>query len=739
MIQYEPWSKDVVQKAAQDACNGIFTCLDLEISGKCPYNCIYCESPYRNKESTLNVEKVCTLLDTKQFKWVYICGIGEPTYEDNYVQLLKILASCKKNEARCSIFTNLSSLTEQLINYINDNVLYCVFKFDSLSEEKVIKLYSPSEVETHFLNINRIEKFVRCDGITTNIAASIVPTKYNKDEIPFLVEWCVERNIFPLVAQLEYAGAAKDVFEELVLEDDALEQLKTEIKNILGDEYSVPFCPAVFSGLSITYDNKITIDRRTGLTCHSFWLDDPDLDVICENFSELYTLDDITQKLITARTERYEDFLKNKDKYGYDVLGGCGGNKIDIFDLYTKMMEASLKQHMINERNLLISRFVYLDNNSTTRISDSVRDAMLYYFDKGFANPNSNNNLGRKTRGAIDEARLQIARSINAEPREVYFTSCGSEGNSWAIKSCLNNTARINKKIIITTEIEHDSVLDYISSLKKLNYEIVNIPIGKNGSIDINMFQNSFTHWEDVIFASVMLVNNETGVINDIKKLSSILHKYKIPLHCDAVQGLGKMCIDTKILGADYLTFSGHKVHAPKGIGAMFVKEGSYLCPLIYGHQENGIRGGTENVALIVAFGQAVKDIYSNKVTSFHERIMKIRKLRDKIETYFSASEYHSIIAGRDAERVANTLNIGFEGIDAIKLSTLLESRGIYVSNGAACNIVNPQQSHVLRAMQSPAFEYGALRISLSEYTEERDVDYFIDNLKETIKRVKGD
>ena len=742
MIQYKPWSNEIVNEMIHDVCDGVFSCLDIGVSGKCSYNCMYCETPYRDKVSSLNLDKVCAFLDTKQFKWVYFCGIGEPTYECNEQQLLRVLESCEKNNTKCSIFTNLSNLSEKLIEYIKNGTLYCIFKFDSQSKDIVRKLYNPSntDLDTHLKNIKIIDSFVIADEITTNIAASIVPTKYNIDEIPELVQWCVDRNIFPLVAQLEYAGAAKNVYEELSLDDEILYQLKQKIEAILGEEYKVPFCPAVFSGLHITCDNKITIDSRTGLSCHSFWLTDPLPYVVCNNIDELLTIEDITSRMLDKRTEFYENFIKHRNQYEYYIFGGCGGNKKEIFELYEKAMEKNFESHPSNENYLKINRFTYLDNNATTRISDSVNKAMIPYLsslDSNFANPNSKTTIGHAARNAINNAREQIANTLKANSNEIYFTSSGSESNSWAIKCCLKQNTDMNKRIILSTEIEHESVLDYLKILADKEYEIVNIPLTTNGAIDIISFQKNFTQWDKVAFATIMLVNNETGVINDIKSLASIIQKYKIPFHCDAVQALGKIRVNVYDLGVNYLSLSGHKIHAPKGVGALFVKQNSYLSPLVYGSQESGKRGGTENVAFIVALGQAIEDVYSDNNTTFEERINHMSEYRDKIENSLLDKGYTVYINGKGENRVANTINVGFEGVDALALSFRLESRGIYVSNGAACNSQNPIHSHVLRAMHSPAYEKGAIRISLSEYTETIDVDYFIANLHESIKRLK--
>ena len=215
MIQYKPWGDDVVKELMSEAGKGVFSCLDIELSGECPYNCVYCETPYRDRKAKIDIDKICALLDTKQFKWLYICGIGEPTYSENGKKLLKILESCKKNDVKCSIFTNLSNLSQEFIEYIELGILFCLFKFDSQSPKVLNQIYNPLDLSQHLTNINKLTHLVQYDGKYTNIAASIVPTKANIAEIPNLVSWCLDHNIYPLVAQLEYAGAAKNVFENL--------------------------------------------------------------------------------------------------------------------------------------------------------------------------------------------------------------------------------------------------------------------------------------------------------------------------------------------------------------------------------------------------------------------------------------------------------------------------------------------------------------------------------------------
>ena len=736
MLQYKPWSQDVLDLLTNQACYNGFSCLDLELGGECPYRCIYCETPYRRQKSLINIHKVCSLISSGQFKWVYICGIGEPTFGANQDALLQILSCCKQYGAKCSIFSNLSNLSDELINYIRDGVLHILFKFDTQDKELIQQLYHPDDLDQHLLNIHKIVDLVCFNEKTTNIAASIVPTQENKDEIPYLVDWCIKKNIYPLVAQLEYAGAAKDVFERLALSDDQLRELKAKIEDVIGEEYHVPFCPSLVAGICITYNNEITIDHKTGLSCHSFWLEDPKRDVVCNDLSDDLSFEEISQKLVDARAERFKDFKNHLKEYckNIDVFGGCGGNKLDVFRFYISSMD---KATNYKGDNLKISRSVYLDNNATTKVSEPVRTVMLPFFNTKFANPNSKYGIGSSVRVEINNARETIADAIKCKSENLTFTSSGSEANSLAIHSLLSNNPQ--KRTIISTEIEHDSILQYLEHLKDKGYTIYNIPVNHDGEIDMNFLSENPPNWDDVCFASVMYVNNETGVINNIKKLSGILHERNIPIHCDAVQAFGKLLIDVNDLGVDYLSISGHKIHAPKGIGALYANECCQLHPIIFGNQESARRGGTENAAYIVGFGKATSTIYSQE--HFLENSQRMQDYRDSMEKEIEARLHdvvQVVINGKFASRVPNTSNIGFIGRDAFKLSLALEQRGICVSNGAACHNGDPIFSPVLIAMKSPLVGFGALRVSLSDETKERDIEYFVDNLVNIIKNQRG-
>jgi len=337
MLEYIPWSRNVVSDAIKSISKGVFTALDIELSGKCPYNCVYCETPYRDRQSSVDFAMIERFLDTKQFKWVYICGIGEPTYDCNEDYLVRILESCKKNGARCSTFTNLSNLSDRLIQYVKDGILHLIIKYDSLNPDLIQSIYNPDDVSKHLSNIERIYDLVQVKDNQTNIAASIVPTTHNKDEIDALVTSCLEHGIFPLMGQLENSGSAKDVYDELFLDDETLKDSKSRIEKYLGEIYYIPFCPAVITGFHISNDNLITLDKRTGLSCHWFWLDEPNVEILCD-LRETDDIEAISRQIIEIRKNRFQQFLSIKDTLVSDIFGGCGGNKKEIFDIYAELM-----------------------------------------------------------------------------------------------------------------------------------------------------------------------------------------------------------------------------------------------------------------------------------------------------------------------------------------------------------------------------------------------------------------
>jgi len=335
-----PWSKSVIDDSINALKDGIFTSLDIEFGGSCSFSCIYCETPYRDKESSINLNKIIEFISTKQFKWIYVCGIGEPTHKKNEYFLRVILEACRLYGTKCSIFTNLAEFPKWLIEFIKDDILYLVIKFDSLNPENLKKIYQTKDIGTYFKNLENIFNLVQSKDGITNIAASIVPTSKNINEIESLVNTCLENDIFPFIGQLEYSGSAKKTFKKLYINNECLQSQKKIIETIIGEKYFIPICPALLSSFHISNENKVTVDQRTGLSCHWFWLDEPRIENLCELTDEI-SIQEITKKLFEIRISKFKYFVSSEMKLKYEVFGGCGGNKRDIFNIYFDLVERS--------------------------------------------------------------------------------------------------------------------------------------------------------------------------------------------------------------------------------------------------------------------------------------------------------------------------------------------------------------------------------------------------------------
>lgn len=327
MYEYLPWSKRELSKSLQDYCNGILSILDIELGGECNFHCKYCDSPDRHKDFHVNIEKIEAVMQEREIRWVYICGLGEPTYKQNGIILEKLLDIAEKNNVRCSIFTNLSNITDKLLEYVDKGILYLLFKMDSLSETNISDLYG---IETANLQIEKVKKLVDHVIIRngcTNLAASIVPTKTNMCEVPQIVEWCIEKNIFPLLAELENAGAGINSFNRLCLSKEELSDIKWEIMVKYSEDIDVPICPAMISGIHINNEGIVTVDKKTGFSCHWFWLKTPEVMHIAD-FNENGTWNEYSSLIRTYRmkqTENVKLYLENSYNDFY-VFGGCGGS-----------------------------------------------------------------------------------------------------------------------------------------------------------------------------------------------------------------------------------------------------------------------------------------------------------------------------------------------------------------------------------------------------------------------------
>lgn len=379
------------------------------------------------------------------------------------------------------------------------------------------------------------------------------------------------------------------------------------------------------------------------------------------------------------------------------------------------------------------NNIVYLDNNATTKVDERVLEAMMPYFKEEYANPSSMYNFSKNSSHAIKEARAQIRDFVNAkDEKEIIFTSCGSESANTAIRGVLNYNK--NKKHIITTKVEHPAVLNTYKAMEKQGYRVDYIGVNSNGELNLEELEAAID--EDTALVSVMWANNETGVIYPIKQISEMIKSKNkdTKLFVDAVQVAGKIPIDVQECGVDLLGISGHKFHAPKGIGALYVNSKTMITPLIIGgHQERGKRAGTENTPYIVGLGKAAQLAQDG----LKYELTEVKRLRDKLESNIVNKIYNARLNTGAAERVPNTTNIGFEYIEGELILLHLSDLGICASSGSACTSGSLEPSHVLRAMNVPFTAiHGSIRWSLSRFTTEKEIDYVIEKLPGIIEKV---
>jgi cysteine desulfurase len=377
--------------------------------------------------------------------------------------------------------------------------------------------------------------------------------------------------------------------------------------------------------------------------------------------------------------------------------------------------------------------FCYLDNNATTRIAPEVLDAMLPALTEHWGNPSSAYEFGTRTARMIDEAREQVAALVGAEPREIVFTSCGTESNNAAIHSAL----RLNpgKRHVVTTAVEHSANIKYGRHLIQQGYEVTFLPVEPDGSLDVHLLEQAIR--PDTAIVSVMYANNETGVIFPIEEIAAICRYKEVPCHTDAVQTPGKLKLDVKALDVDFLSLSGHKLHAPKGIGMLYVRSGARLQPyVIGGGQERGRRGGTENVPYIIGFGRAA-ELAANSIA---EENIRVRALRDRLEETILRTIPGAARNGARDERLCNTSNISFPNLEAEAILKKLDQAGICAASGSACTTGSLDPSHVLIAMgMSPARALGSVRFSLGIYNKDADIDYVLAKLPGLIEELRAE
>lgn len=375
---------------------------------------------------------------------------------------------------------------------------------------------------------------------------------------------------------------------------------------------------------------------------------------------------------------------------------------------------------------------IYVDNNATTRVDPMVLDAMLPYFNDFYGNPSSMHSFGGEVAHKIDEARIKVASLVNASPDEIVFTSCGTESNSTAIHATISSIP--DKKHIITSRVEHPAVKNLCEYLSKKGYRITFVPVDRKGMLDVDYLYNSLT--DDTAIVSIMWANNETGMIFPIEEISQVVKQKGIVFHTDAVQAIGKVPVDVDKSKVDMLSLSGHKVHAPKGVGALFVRKGTRFSPfLIGGHQEGGRRGGTENVVSIIGLGKA-SELAENHL---EEVTTRVGQLRDKLESELLRRIPNSMINGDSENRLPNTTSISFEYVEGESILLMIDEFGICASSGSACTSGSLEPSHVLRAMGVPfTAAHGSIRFSLSIYNTEEEINFIIEKLPPIIEHLRN-
>ena len=375
---------------------------------------------------------------------------------------------------------------------------------------------------------------------------------------------------------------------------------------------------------------------------------------------------------------------------------------------------------------------VYFDNNATTRTADEVRESMLPFFGELYGNPSSMHAFGGGVSKHLSDARERVAEFLNCSPDEVIFTSCATEADNTAIRGTADWFGRDMK--VITTAVEHPAVLQPARRLKAQGFNEVELPVNEVGQIDLDQLRAELKDTKNAL-VSVMWANNETGTIFPIKEVAEIAKEYGAIMHTDAVQIAGKERIDVQKVPVDTLAISGHKFHAPKGVGVLYVRKGTKIKPfMIGGHQENGHRAGTENVPYIVGLAKACEIATANLETE----AKTVGAMRDRLEAGILASCPNVRVNGDRAHRLPNTLNVSFEYIEGEAIAYRLSDLGICISTGSACASGSLDPSHVIRAMGVPFIAvHGSVRFSLSRYNTMDEVDYVLDKLPPVIKTLR--
>ena len=372
---------------------------------------------------------------------------------------------------------------------------------------------------------------------------------------------------------------------------------------------------------------------------------------------------------------------------------------------------------------------IYLDNAASTQIHDEVLDSMLPYLKEQYGNPSSIHRYGRLAHKAVEKSRKQVAELINADPSEILFTSGGTESNNTALSGMLKPDSQL-----ITSSIEHDAILEPCKKLEQLGFKISYLPVDKFGTVNTTDLKNQIS--EKTRLVSIMFGNNEVGTIEPIEEITKICNENSIYFHTDAVQAIGKIPIDVKKLGIDLLSISSHKINGPKGIGALYIRNGVSIDPVILGGgQEKGLRSGTENVANIVGFGKACEISKSN----LDQNLTYVKKLRDYLVTKVLSEIPHVTLNGHPENRLPNNAHFTFLGVNGEDLIIKLDENGIAASTGSACSVHTQKASHVLQSMGFSHEQItGSLRLTIGVFNTQNEIDQTVEILKKVVKELRS-
>ncbi len=383
-----------------------------------------------------------------------------------------------------------------------------------------------------------------------------------------------------------------------------------------------------------------------------------------------------------------------------------------------------------------MSRFVYADNAATTPMSESVYNAMKPWLTEFYGNPSSLYRIGNQARRAMQDARAKIAKALNAAaPSEIVFTGGGSQADNLAIRGFVKGASAKGRKHIITSRIEHHAVLYTCEALEDEGFTVTYLDVDKQGHVDLEQLKNAIS--DDTALVTIMAANNEIGTIQDLAAISAIAHAHGAVFHTDAVQAVGHMPLDVQAMGIDMLSLSGHKFRGPKGVGALYVKKGIALKPLVYGGgQERGLCSGTENVAGMVGLGQAIEDATGDNLG---QKMGYVKKLTDQLVKGVMENVPYTHYTGDPVNRLPGTASFVFEAVEGEGLILRLDNAGICGSTGSACSTGSLDPSHVLMAIGLPhEIAHGSLRLTLGEQNTEDDVDYLIEKVVEVVSGLRA-